>query len=132
MVLPKADLPEHVHLVVSTIPGDCLDVLRAKCPESLCELLPMPPEEAGTLLDLWLKDAGRTLQAAQRDQVLAAFEASGGTPLYLRLAFEEARLRHSDSPIVKLAPNVSGLIGQRGNAGTNFPPLLSIGARPST
>ena len=53
----------------------------------------MRPDEAAQLLDLWLDQdqlRRRTLQPRQRDQVLDAF-AQMGLPLYLRLAFEEAR-----------------------------------------
>jgi hypothetical protein len=86
-----AELPDHVHVVVSTLPGECLVALGKKRPEVfLVALDPMPQHEGSTLLDLWLQDAGRTLQPPQRAEVLSKFAACG-LPLYLKLAFEEAR-----------------------------------------
>jgi hypothetical protein len=56
----------------------------------------MTKEEGAELLDRWLEGAGRRLQPAQRAEVLGRFTADG-LPLYLKLAFEEARLWHSYS-----------------------------------
>ena len=118
------ELPAHVRLVVSTLPGECKTVLERKAPSSLVALEPMPNEEASALLDAWLTEAGRTLQPAQRQEVLAKFARSasasdgegtapaGGMPLYLKLAFEEARRWQSYSPGVELAPTIPGLIHQ--------------------
>ncbi len=58
----------------------------------------MEAGEAKTLLGLWLEHAGRALQPAQREEVLEKFGRSDGLPLYLRLAFEEARLWRSYTP----------------------------------
>jgi hypothetical protein len=86
-----AELPAHVHVVVSTLPGGCLTALEKKRPEvCLVALDPMPEHEGSALLDVWLQDAGRTLQPHQRSEVLREF-AADGRPLYLKLAFEEAR-----------------------------------------
>ena len=88
-------LPEHVRVVVSTLPGDCEQALRAKHPApELVPLEAMSPEEGQELLARWLEQAGRTLQEHQEQEVLGKF-ASEGLPLYLRLAFEEARLWRS-------------------------------------
>jgi len=103
-------LPEHVHLVVSTLPGDCLDVLKRKVPESYCHpLTGMSADEGHELLEAWLQEAGRTLQDSQRRTVLDAY-AANGLPLYLRLAFEEARQWHSDTPPIEFAPVIPGII----------------------
>ncbi len=92
--LPGA-LPEHVRVVLSTLPGDCEQALRAKHPApELVPLEAMSPEEGKELVGRWLEQAGRTLQEHQEEEVLAKF-ASEGLPLYLRLAFEEARLWRS-------------------------------------
>lgn len=110
--LPTA-LPEHCALVVSasTEPPESRRSLEAKLPEDhLLELEPMPVEEAGLVLDLWLQDAHRTLQPAQREEVLSKFREEG-RPLYLKLAFEEARLWRSDSPR-GLHAGIQGLIQQ--------------------
>ncbi|GEM_PF-6491501 len=107
-------LPEHVALVVSaaTEPPESTRALEAKLPEDhLLELEPMPVEEAELVLDLWLRDAHRTLQPAQREEVLSKFREEGeeGLPLYLKLAFEEARLWRSGEAH-ELHPGIQGLI----------------------
>ena len=105
------DIPDNVRLIVSTRPGEQLDILTKRLPsDNLIELEPMPRDEAVTLLDLWLHDAGRTLQDGQRKEVLDKFD-SCGLPLYLKLAFEEARLWISDTADIKLSPSVKGIIG---------------------
>jgi WD40 repeat protein len=104
------ELPINVRLVVTTLPGEYLTILQSKLsPSLLLELEPMPLSEAQVLLDLWLKDAGRTLQEAQQNVILRGFE-SCGLPLYLRLAYEEARKwRSFDSPD-NLNPGIRGII----------------------
>lgn len=121
-----AELPEHVRLVVSTLPGECKTAIERKLPSaSLKKLEPMPREEADELLKAWLSEAGRTLQPPQREEVLRKFalsaiaegETSGakkehGMPLYLKLAFEEARRWKSYTPVVELTPSIPGIIRQ--------------------
>jgi WD40 repeat protein len=123
--LPR-ELPEHVRLVVSALPGECKSALERKLPSTnLVKLEPMPSEEGSELLEVWLKEAGRTLQLPQRDEVLRKFAASGraadvssdsraegGMPLYLKLAFEEARRWKSYSPLVELEGDIPGIIRQ--------------------
>ena len=88
-------LPEHVHVVLSTLAGDCEQALRLKDPAPrLVPLEAMSPEEGETLLSHWLEQAGRTLQEHQKKEVLVKF-AGEGLPLYLRLAYEEALLWRS-------------------------------------
>src|SRR5260370_38238017 len=50
----------------------------------------MPPSEGQALLDLWLAGARSTLQEPQKKEVVGKFGVCG-VPLYLKLAFEEAR-----------------------------------------
>jgi hypothetical protein len=111
-----AELPEGVRLVVSTRPDDTLATLRAKHPSP--EVVPlgkMPREEGDELLSLWLADAGRTLDGGrarddgQRDYLLGKF-AVAGEPLYLKLAFEEARLWNSEHSEPRLADDIRGVI----------------------
>jgi len=115
-------LPEHVRLIVSTStsPADCLETLQAKLPEASFEdLAPMSRKEGEELLGVWLEQAGRTLQPDQRKQVLDRFrsasvregteEAKGGLPLYLKLAFEEAR-RWRSHDLPTLHPSIRGVI----------------------
>lgn len=97
-----ASLPEYVRLIVSALPGECEAALQNKYTRpQLLELKGISRAEAETLLSLWLKKARRTLQDHQRAEVLSKFEHSdpqarpgerAGLPLYLKLAFEEARL----------------------------------------
>jgi WD40 repeat protein len=84
-------LPPHVHVVVSVLPGDDLQALRQRfaLAHSL-SLGGLSREEGGVLLARWLADAGRRLQTPQQDAILQRF-AAHGLPLYLRLAFDEAR-----------------------------------------
>ena len=120
-----AELPMHVRLVVSTLPGECKTALERKLPPAnLLKLDAMPKDEADDLLGIWLMEAGRTLQPSQRDEVLRKFALSGpageegvsmnehGMPLYLKLAFEEARRWKSYTPIADLAPDIPGIIRQ--------------------
>ena len=89
-------LPTNVRIVASVLDregesGACLRTARAKLPEeSLIDLEPMTLDQGAELLDKWLSDARRTLQLAQRDDILQKF-ASCPMPLYLKVAFEEAR-----------------------------------------
>ncbi len=92
-----AVLPEHVRLIVSALPGDCEWALRAKRPElQFLGLEKMTRAEGKTALALWLGKARRALRDHQREEILDRFEPEG-RPLYLKLAFEEARLWHSYS-----------------------------------
>jgi hypothetical protein len=125
-----SELPEHVRLVVSTASGEpgtppyeCKTALERKLPSGLVKLDPMPKEEAGQLLEAWLAEAGRNLQPAQREEVLGKFALSAaaggdgsekehGMPLYLKLAFEEARRWKSYTTDVGLTPTIRGIIRQ--------------------
>jgi WD40 repeat protein len=107
--LPR-ELPKHVHLVVSTLPGECLQALEATLPDpNRVELSPMPPAEGEALLDRWLAYAGRALQPDQRAEVLNKFKRCG-LPLYLKLAFEEARRWCSYDPVPDLGGDIPGII----------------------
>jgi WD40 repeat protein len=106
------ELPEHVRIVVSTLPEPypCLTVLKNRLPaEKLIELGMMQQEEGSVLLDLWLADAGRTLQDLQRDEILSKFTING-LPLYLRLAFEESRRWRSYIEYMPISSDIPGII----------------------
>jgi len=107
-----ADLPENVWLIVSTLPGECYEVLKAKIPgENLVKLRPMQSDEGEELLDLWLNDAKRALQVPQRKEILDHFNRTeNGKPLYLKLAFEESRRWKSYTEKIKLSPDIRGVI----------------------
>ena len=103
--------PEHVSVIASTRAEEPLKALRAKRALEK-ELGGLSRQEGEDLLSQWLAGVHRTLQAAQRQEVLDIFEQSQGNPLYLKLAFEEARLWTSGSgwPPERLAPEVKGII----------------------
>ncbi|ODS35653.1 MAG: hypothetical protein A7316_03440 [Candidatus Altiarchaeales archaeon WOR_SM1_86-2] len=106
----SAKLPEHVRLIVSTLPGECLSVLEGKLPETnRIEMEPMPLNEGSKLLGLWFEDVGRTLQDHQWNEVLDKF-AGCGLPLYLKLAFEEARRWKSYTKKTELSSDIPGII----------------------
>ena len=108
--LPPA-MPAGVRMVVSTRPEDTLKPLAdRKAP--VTELGPMPESDGREILRQWLADASRALQPAQEDLVLAAFAASAGNPLYLRLAFQEARRWKSDQQPEEFASGVEGIIAR--------------------
>src|SRR5207245_3162765 len=90
--LPQT-LPQHVHLVLSTLPEPhpWLPMLRSRYPgRSFLELPGLPPRDGEKLLELWLRDARRTLQPTQREALMAAF-SDCPLPLWLKLAFPQAR-----------------------------------------
>ncbi len=105
-----AELPEYVSLVVSTRnEGDSYQSLCAK-PIIEKPLLGLEIEEGEDLLTQWLDHIGRELQPTQHQEVLDKFKASGCNPLYLKLAFEEARLWTSYQAVEELATSVPGII----------------------
>jgi hypothetical protein len=122
-----SELPEGVRLVVTTsappheapperteigLPTDPYSSLRSRWPAGqLLELERMEQSEGSRLLDTWLARAGRTLRPDQRRQVIEKFELEG-LPLYLKLAFEQARLWRSDTPPerTELAIGIRGVI----------------------
>jgi WD40 repeat protein/Flp pilus assembly protein TadD len=106
-----AELPEHVSLVVSSRTE--LDIYQNLQGKSAIEKQLGGLEEADglLLLDEWLKGAKRALTVNQQGEVLSKFKASKGNPLYLKLAFEEARLWTSyQDPQEELAIGVAGII----------------------
>ena len=101
-----AALPPHCRIVVSTN-NHPLPFLDAK----VVQVGLFPPEDAHEIISAWLNDARRTLQAEQRDLLLAFFKRSG-LPLYFKLAFGEARLWRSFDPPERcvLAEGIEGII----------------------
>jgi len=106
------ELPTNVRLVTSTTPGECLAALEGRlAAEKRLEIKPMSLEEGGAILNEWLAEAGRDLQPAQREMVLNRFRGCS-LPLYLKLAFEEARRWRSYDPLPEFAVDVPGMIRQ--------------------
>jgi WD40 repeat protein len=92
-----SELPPHVRLVISALPGPVLNAVarralsaEANLTSSVINLPSLSPADGAELLRRWMNEAGRTLQSEQQDGVLAKFSRYG-LPLQLQLAFEEAR-----------------------------------------
>uniref|UniRef100_H2Y0Z1 Uncharacterized protein n=1 Tax=Ciona intestinalis TaxID=7719 RepID=H2Y0Z1_CIOIN len=102
--LPK-HLPPHVHIILSTLPDlnlGILDTLHRTLPSSnFTEVTDLDRETGCEILNTWLKDSGRTLSQPQHDFVMDAFVKSP-QPLYLKLAFDEARLWKSYTDVSSL------------------------------
>jgi len=118
----------RARVAVSAVTASPCDLaLRAMLPHRAVRLLhPMPRSEGAAALDAWLREDGRTLQRAQRARVLDAF-ARNGLPLYLRLAFEEARVWRSFDPVRSLSRDVPGMVralAARLSAPVNHGPML--------
>nr|XP_032822732.1 NACHT domain- and WD repeat-containing protein 1 [Petromyzon marinus] len=99
--LPKR-YAASVLVVVSTLPSEhgILDALRAAVhdADAYLEVEPLMPENGGEMMEGLLRAAGRTLAGEQRALLLAAF-ARCGQPLFVRLAFDEARRWRSFAPL---------------------------------
>jgi hypothetical protein len=111
LVWLPGELPEHVRLVASSRDEDTLSALQVKQAQ-VEELVGLSRSDGEDLLSQWLESVQRTLQPGQRQAVLESFAQSLGNPLYLKLAFEEARLWVSGDgkPPENLALEVSGMI----------------------
>jgi hypothetical protein len=103
-------MPQYARLVLSTRPGDTLTPLQNRA--GFLEVAGLPRTDGEALLARWLDHAGRTLTSAQRSHLLDSFERSGCNPLYLQLAFEEARRWTSGdgAPPTRLAQGLDALI----------------------
>lgn len=112
---------DHVKVVVSSrhdlpvedslAPGPRLDIPKSS--GDILVLGPLTMQEGEQLLDALLESVSRTLQRHQRDELLRRFEQSARSPLYLKMAFEEARRWHSYSApaSTRLSAGVRPLIG---------------------
>jgi WD40 repeat protein len=106
-------LPKDVRVIVSTRPGDIQRSLEQRRAHMIT-LEGLSPEDGNEMLGRLLEAANRTLQEPQRFAVLERFNQSRGKPLYLKLAFEEARRWKSGSeePPEQLALGIEGIIEQ--------------------
>jgi WD40 repeat protein len=105
------ELQPQVRLVVSTLlDSQCLTVLESQlAEEDFLQLGEMPEQEGSDLLTRLFSQAERTLQFPQRAKVLEGFKHSP-LPLYLKLAFEEARRWRSGDVPRDLENDIPGLI----------------------
>ena len=108
----KQKLPSHVHVVVSTLPGQCLDILSNNlASENVLAIEKLQESESVEILARMLAARKRTLSQAQKNIVLEAFRACG-LPLYMKLAVDIAIRWHSYSVVKSsdLSPLITGVI----------------------
>ena len=103
-------LPPNVHIITSTRPEDETFLILKNKQTHIEVLEGLSLAEGDTLLKQWLKSVNRTLQPHQRKELLDKFVQSNGNPLYLKLAFEEARRWTSYQPHEKLTTGVEEII----------------------
>ncbi|CAH1266020.1 NWD1 [Branchiostoma lanceolatum] len=98
--LPKS-LPPNVHIVVSTLPDefDLLKTLKRtiRSDKSYIQVPTLSEQVGGEILDTWLAQVQRCLTDKQREVILSAFSHCR-QPLFLKLAFDEARGWKSYTP----------------------------------
>ncbi len=87
----------------------CAPPARNSPCDALLPLGTMSAREGEEVLQAWHADAGRTLTAEQRDNVLAGFRACP-QPLYLKLAVSEASRWKSYDGASALAGDIPGMI----------------------
>lgn len=89
-------LPEHVHFVISCLPGEVHEALLAKGEWARLVVEPLDLEESRTLLREYLKRYNKTLPPELEAKALSHPLATN--PLFLRTLAEELRLfgRHED------------------------------------
>lgn len=98
--IPK-ELPQHVKVVVSALPE-----LSDKLSHTLTyELGSMGISDGKELLYKWLTSANRVLQPHQEREIIDKFHLHG-TPLYLKLAFEQAKMWPSFLPETSLPTDI--------------------------
>jgi WD40 repeat protein len=102
------ELPENVNIILSTLKEPFQSYIENRIPnDNSDEVLKL--DEGKELIESWLNDVGRKLTDEQENEVISKFEANG-LPLYLKLAFEEAKNWKSYSPVPELKPDIPGII----------------------
>ena len=106
-------IPQSVRLVVSTLEGDCLEVLRRRNAEEIT-LPPLTSDEQRQIVQALLSEWRRKLDERQMLALLA--HPGVKNPLYLRVALEELRLFGRFEQLTKrikaLAEDIPGLFHQ--------------------
>jgi len=107
------NVPCDARLVVSSLEGDCLDVLRRRGAEEI-RLPQLSYAEQNQIINSLLETWEKKLDSKQTTALLAHSETKN--PLYLRVALEELRLfgkfEYLTKRIVELSPNILGLFSQ--------------------
>jgi len=141
--LPR-EVGEYTRVVASIRSGQTLVQAQRRYPTTLLEVAAMTPAEGSQMLDAWLADTreahfnagisparGRRLTERQRERVLSTF-AQSGKPLWLKLAYEEARSWASSHKANALPETVEGmaedLVARRLLEGENHPRVFATRA----
>ena len=104
--LPR-ELPQYAKIVVSALP----ELVQKLSHTETYELGDMGVSDGKALLNKWLISAKRTLQPHQEKGLLSKFEANG-KPLYLKLAFEQAKSWLSHSQNTSLSTDIDGILDE--------------------
>jgi WD40 repeat protein len=103
------DLPENVHIVISTLKNIFQSSLNHKSAENTVEVLSLEKKDGKYILDAWFNDNERKLTDEQENEIISKFEMKG-LPLYLKLASEESKLWKSYTPIPKFQSDIKWMI----------------------
>ncbi|MCJ7715049.1 MAG: AAA family ATPase, partial [Anaerolineales bacterium] len=108
------ELPSNVHMLLSITSDEKLHLLQARLPGGrFFEMEPLTGKVGEQILDDWLIQESRNLQPEQKQQILKKFQDGGqGLPLYLKLAFEQARFWKSyhDPGKLIIGPDIETMI----------------------
>jgi WD40 repeat protein len=111
-------VPENARLIVSTLPGDCLDALSKRVSEeSVLEVPALPKNDRKTLITERLTLRAKKLTEDQQRRLLdCRRRRDAALPLYLAVALEElclfGRLEELDERLDRLPPTLKALFGQ--------------------
>ena len=111
-------IPQGVTMVVSALPGDCLDRLRHRVSgEAIIDVPVLAARDRHALVETHLGQRRKKLSPAQLERLLDTTKRpEAGLPLYLRVTIEEVSLFGSyealDGRIDLLPPTVAGLFDQ--------------------
>ena len=113
------ELPDNVHMIVSTLPdvGGCYKALKQTAipPEHYLQLKPIDMNDAKDIVKGWMQKEGRTLQPEQEAKLLE-FAVDGTkeepTALRLRLLLDIAVKVKSNDQMPELPNSIRGLIEQ--------------------
>jgi len=110
LALFRGNLPPLVRVVATALTDEASE-LRSKNASSInaIELGRLTGDESSELFDRWLTESRRRLQPRQLAAAVASSEQVR-LPLYLKLAFEEARRWRSYDDTTELGPSVADLI----------------------
>lgn len=106
-------LPENVRIVISTLPGECLDALRKRNVNEI-KMTALLPETCRKIVDGHLKGYNKKLD--ERQMSILVGKKQSNLPLWLTIACEELRvfgeIRKLDEKVKSLDDELPGLIEQ--------------------